>query len=359
MAQSPNILNYTLLQHPPSVDSPFVVLRNSDDYHPERIDLHAGHVYTNALNNLFTAGFKSVLPDWDMFQSANPYGGFHAAARALNNGPIYLADEPDKHDADVIRPLVVGTAREDSRVLRPLLPALPTVKSIFSDARDVRTLLKICNSNAVGGNAGGIDGTSWVVGCFNCMTEFLTDSVTVHELQQTLRWRLQDVHSTFDDAVEHYAVYAFGNRQVAKVDLDTNISVFLRPASFQLLTMTPVRRIMYRDALERGKRGELQGVDVACIGLVDKYNGTVVISAVDVLPKAGSEDPWGYSVTLWARGLLGFYIQGVESVDLGSVVVEVNGEKVEPAWQDQLMVVDTRIDGKEVLQDVQVQILCK
>lgn len=67
MAQSPNIIFNTLLVEPPlapAPDQPHPVARNSDDFFPERLDMHAGHVYINAINNLWTSAFGVEIPDW-------------------------------------------------------------------------------------------------------------------------------------------------------------------------------------------------------------------------------------------------------------------------------------------------------
>lgn len=67
MAQSPNIIFNTSLVEPPSfpaITQPFAVARNSDDFYPERLDMNAGHVYTNAINNIWTSTFSVGIPDW-------------------------------------------------------------------------------------------------------------------------------------------------------------------------------------------------------------------------------------------------------------------------------------------------------
>lgn len=66
MAQSPNIIFNTLLLEPKSRQPlrPLPVARNSDDFHPERLDMHAGHVYTNAINNIWSSAFGFGIPDW-------------------------------------------------------------------------------------------------------------------------------------------------------------------------------------------------------------------------------------------------------------------------------------------------------
>src|SRR5699024_3505069 len=69
-----------------------IPLRNSDDFFPEVPASHQWHVFCNAHNALLTR-FLNVLPDWDMFQTSHPYASFHAAARCVSGGPIYITDE--------------------------------------------------------------------------------------------------------------------------------------------------------------------------------------------------------------------------------------------------------------------------
>jgi Raffinose synthase or seed imbibition protein Sip1 len=38
-----------------------------------------------------------------MFETTNPNALMHAVARVANNGPIYITDEPGKHDIKLIK----------------------------------------------------------------------------------------------------------------------------------------------------------------------------------------------------------------------------------------------------------------
>ncbi len=67
------------------------VTRNSNDFFPDQPESHGTHLVNNAYNSLMTA--QLVLPDWDMFQSGHELGEFHASARAISGGPVYIADK--------------------------------------------------------------------------------------------------------------------------------------------------------------------------------------------------------------------------------------------------------------------------
>ncbi len=113
--------------------------RTSDDYYPERPDLQGLHLHANAQMGMWFGEF--VQPDWDMFQSAHPYGGFHGAARVLSGGPVLLTDELHKHDAALIRRLALA----DGTLLIPDLPGRPAPSSLFADPTRHPRALAICN----------------------------------------------------------------------------------------------------------------------------------------------------------------------------------------------------------------------
>jgi hypothetical protein len=114
MSQSPPILFHAQL---PTIRPP-IVYRNSDDYFPPVPDSHPWHVWANAHNALLTQHLN-VLPDWDMFQTVHDYAGFHAAARCVSGGPVYITDVPGQHDLGLIRQMTVITPRGKTVVLRP------------------------------------------------------------------------------------------------------------------------------------------------------------------------------------------------------------------------------------------------
>ncbi len=125
--------------------------RTSTDFWPRRPETHGLHLYVNAFVSLWFGEFNQ--PDWDMFQSGHEVGPYHAAARAISGGPIYVSDEPDGHDFDLLRRLVLS----DGSIPRCRDIARPTLDCLFTDPTDESCLLKIYNRNAA----------SWVVGAFN------------------------------------------------------------------------------------------------------------------------------------------------------------------------------------------------
>jgi raffinose synthase len=121
------------------------------DFLPNNPESHGVHLYDNAQVGLWFGEF--MLPDWDMFQSGHAWGAYHAAARAICGGPVYVSDKPGEHDAEVVARLVCS----DGSVLRCDAPGRPTLDVLFRDPTREDVLLKIWNHS---GNAG-------VVGVFN------------------------------------------------------------------------------------------------------------------------------------------------------------------------------------------------
>ncbi|KPI39617.1 putative galactinol--sucrose galactosyltransferase 6 [Cyphellophora attinorum] len=124
MSMTPQILFGQLL---PAVGVlPRIVLRTSDDFFPNVETSHPWHVFCNAHNSVLTTHLN-VLGDWDMFQTKlhddtmGNWSGMHAAARAVSGGPIYITDEPGRHDVDLIDQMTARSVRPDEGrvVLRP------------------------------------------------------------------------------------------------------------------------------------------------------------------------------------------------------------------------------------------------
>ena len=97
---------------------PRISLRTSDDYFPDIPPSHPLHLFINAHNALLTKHLN-VLPDWDMFQTKHPYAGFHAAARCLSGGPIYITDVPGQHNVDLIEQITAINLHGRRVTLRP------------------------------------------------------------------------------------------------------------------------------------------------------------------------------------------------------------------------------------------------
>ncbi len=114
MSQVPHIMFYSQL----SRNRPAMLCRNSDDFFPDIPSSHPWHLWVNAHNSLLTQHLN-ILPDWDMFQTLHDYSAFHAAARCVSGGPIYITDTPGRHNVDLIKQMTGVTPRGKTVIFRP------------------------------------------------------------------------------------------------------------------------------------------------------------------------------------------------------------------------------------------------
>ena len=114
MSLFPQWLFYLRLSSP----RPAYPVRSSDDFFPDVPGSHPWHLWANA-HNCILLQLMSVLPDWDMFQTAHEYAGFHAAARCVSGGPIYITDVPREHDIGIILQISGKTPKGMTIIFRP------------------------------------------------------------------------------------------------------------------------------------------------------------------------------------------------------------------------------------------------
>ena len=110
------------------------VARTVEDYFPERdggvgYTLEKGGAAAHVLMALYNSLYFSqmVYTDFDMFESDNTYGAYHAAARAISGGPVYVTDLPGKQNFDVLWPLIDASGR----IIRADLPAMLSEDCLF------------------------------------------------------------------------------------------------------------------------------------------------------------------------------------------------------------------------------------
>lgn len=109
------------------------VARGVEDYFPyepnETYNLQQGNAAAHVLQAIYNDIYFSqmVFSDFDEFESNNPNAVFHAIARAIHNGPIYITDKPGKQNFDVLNKLVYS----DGRIIRSQTSLLPTADCLF------------------------------------------------------------------------------------------------------------------------------------------------------------------------------------------------------------------------------------
>ncbi|KAI8828645.1 raffinose synthase or seed imbibition protein Sip1-domain-containing protein [Chytriomyces cf. hyalinus JEL632] len=101
------------------------MLRSSDDYFPDASNSHAWHILSNSFNSLLLSALDSqpggsgFLLDWDMFQTDHEFAEYHAIARAISNGPVYISDLIGHHDSRIVDRLCCADGRGNSQFLQP------------------------------------------------------------------------------------------------------------------------------------------------------------------------------------------------------------------------------------------------
>ncbi|KAM5547983.1 putative galactinol--sucrose galactosyltransferase 6 [Rosa sericea] len=231
------------------------VVRASDDFYPRDRMSHTIHVAAVAYNSVFLGEF--MLPDWDMFHSLHPAAEYHASARAISGGPVYVSDAPGKHDFELLKKMVLP----DGSVLRARLPGRPTRDCLFTDpARDGVSLLKIWNMNKYTG----------VVGVYNCQGaawSSLERKNAFHETKSdaiTGYVRGRDVHLIKEAATDpdwngDCAVYCNRTGELVTLPHNAAMPLSLKVLEHEIFTVSPIRILA-------------PGVSFAPLGLVDMYN---------------------------------------------------------------------------------------
>ncbi|HEY5703987.1 MAG TPA: Sip1-related alpha-galactosidase [Terrimicrobiaceae bacterium] len=212
------------------------VMRSSDDFFPERPESHGIHLYANAMVGMWFGEF--MLLDWDMFQSSHRRGAFHAAARAVSGGPVYVSDKVGSHDFELLRKLVLS----DGTVLRADYPGRPTRDCLYSNPTREPVLLKIFNLN----------GDCGIIGVFNARhdappDERVAGTVAVSDVPLLRRG--------------DYAAFAHRSGDLWPCAFEEPTTIDLAEGEWELVTFAPV---------ENG---------FAALGLADKFNSARSISS--------------------------------------------------------------------------------
>ena len=222
------------------------IARNSDDYSPDSTQNSKEHVFQNAYNAYWTSNF--AYPDWDMFQSHDPYAEFHAIARAISGGPVYFTDEPGKESPEILRRLALS----DGRLLLLDEPGLVTRDLLLRDVSLEALPLKVFGRITRPGMSAGM------VAAFNV-------NKSAPQVAGTLN--LSDVEAlgaaARGAAPQTVAVYGRGNGQVTLLaGANATLPLSLGAGGYDLFTLAPV---------EGG---------AAIFGLLDKYIGPAAVTSV-------------------------------------------------------------------------------
>jgi len=190
------------------------------------------HLIMAIYNSLYFGNM--VFPDFDMFQSHNPDAKFHAVARAINNGPVYLTDKPGRQDFGVLRPLVYS----DGSLIRSHKALLPTEDCLFQ-LQDNQLFKAFSMVNKTG-----------LLAAFNMAdTSLVTGSISPAQIDGITG--------------EKFFVYEYFSAKSEILSLHENVQVELNRMGCKLFYIIPIEN------------------DFAAIGLADKYNAPATISKIE------------------------------------------------------------------------------
>jgi len=225
------------------------------------------------MNNIYSSNLN-CLPDWDMFQSALPtYAGFHAAARCISGGPIYITDTPGQHDTSLIKQIGAYSPEGYTVALRPSCIALPTDPFV---AYNGNRLLKV-------GNFSGGRGGSSLLAIFN-----------ISESQNSELLLVDDFPGISSEHNYVIRAHTSGEATVVKPGTGSLMPIILPQYGWELFTAVPVVEITYPKSAGHFTFGVL--------GIISAMSG---ISAL-IHQSINTETPHvAVTITLKALGTLG------------------------------------------------------
>ncbi|ODH31435.1 hypothetical protein ACO22_03448 [Paracoccidioides brasiliensis] len=290
MSQAPQIIFHSQIP----TNKPRILLRNSDDFFPDVSTSHPWHVFCNAHNALFTRHLN-VIPDWDMFQTSHPYASFHAAARCVSGGPIYITDVPGEHDINLINQMTAPTTEGNTIILRT---------SVVGTSIDVYHNYNEGQMLRVGCYTGWAKSGSGILGLFNIRAGKTTSLVSI-----------LDFPGISPGSSDKYVIRAHSSGAISPImkpsDQASLVSVSLETKGWEILTMFPVRTFTMQN-IQRSKdihsnsRGATIHTDVAILGLLGKMTGVAAIVTSEIFLIANSR--LKFNINLKALGTLGVYI---------------------------------------------------
>ncbi|KAL8726811.1 MAG: hypothetical protein Q9166_006493 [cf. Caloplaca sp. 2 TL-2023] len=282
MSQIPQILFHSQLP----TNKPRLMVRNSDDFFPDIPSSHPFHIFTNALTSLLTSHLN-VLPDWDMFQTSHPYSSFHAAARCISGGPIYITDTPGQHSLPLIHSMTATTIRSTIRILRPNAVAKCIEAGVYVPY-EAQRFLKIGTYHTGSTSDYGVS----ILGLFNISEQSLSELVP-----------LRDFDGIQNDT--SYIIRAHPSGEISPpMRLDSDfpmVNLALDTKGWNILTAYPLYTIT------PSTPSSLPTTSVAVLGLMGKMTGA---AAVVGTPKFEFRNTSVVKInaTIKALGILGIYI---------------------------------------------------
>ena len=316
MSQVPQILFHTQLP----LNKPRIMVRNSDDFFPDIPASHPWHIFVNAHNSLFTSHLN-ILPDWDMFQTSHPYSAFHAAGRCVSGGPIYITDEPGKHDIALIDAMTARTTHEKTIVLRPSV--IGKTVGIYTAYEEER-LLKV--GTFTGGSTDGVP----ILALFNVSQRPLAELVNLNSFPGIKQ----------DQA---YVVRAHTTGEVSSpMRLDDKtpvISLEVEVKGYEILSAFPLQTLPSNPAST--PTASSAAPQITPLGLLGKMTGAAAI--ISTKTTLVSDHRLQSTIALKALGILGVYISTLPSLSIANNLLILLKGKVVPEHTVSVSSTDGRV----------------
>ncbi|KAI5467333.1 glycoside hydrolase superfamily [Mariannaea sp. PMI_226] len=297
MSQVPQILFHSQMP----TNRPVMVVRNSDDFFPDDPTSHTWHVWANAHNSIFMQ-YLNVLPDWDMFQTVHEYSSFHAAARCVSGGPIYITDVPGEHDLHLIDQMTGLTPRGKTVIFRPSVIG----KTVYPYAGcEDGLLLK------VGSFHGSSQTGNPILAVFNVFSKPLTELIPLFIFPGT------------DPSLE-YVVRAHTTGRVStpiKIGApDSLIAAALPVRGYEIFCAYPLTNVT-------GKRHG--STRIANLGLLGKMTGAAAIVSSQI--NHAENGRVNVDIRVKAFGVLGVYVSSLPSMTIeGDFMATIQGQPIPP-----------------------------
>ncbi|KAL4797598.1 raffinose synthase or seed imbibition protein Sip1-domain-containing protein [Aspergillus venezuelensis] len=318
MSQFPQSIFHSQLP----TNRPTIVARNSDDFFPDIEDSHAWHVFCNAHNALLSR-YLNVLPDWDMFQTSHPYAAYHAAARCVSGGPIYITDTPGKHNLSLIKQITAPTIQNSTIILRPAI--VGRTLDMYQHINEGH-ILRIGTYHGRAGTGSGIMGLFNVSGTVKSTMVVLSDFPGIY------------ASTSPGEREKSYIVRAHTTGKIAdSLTASSIIATKLDKREFEILTAYPA----YSFNLKKFDTP----VNVAVIGLIGKMTGAAALVSSNVFIETSGR--LRVDVALKALGILGTYFSTLPQWDVDEhFMVLISGKPVprRTVWKE---------DGKILALDVE------
>ncbi|CUS08675.1 unnamed protein product, partial [Tuber aestivum] len=224
------------------------------------------------------------------------YAGFHAAARCISGGPIYITDTPGNHNINLIKQISAYSPKGYTVALRPSCIALPTDPFV---AYNSNRLLK------VGSFSGGCGGCS-ILAIFN-----------VSESQNSELLLIDDFPGILPEHDYIIRAHTSGDVTAITPGIGSLMPIILPQYGWELFTAVPVVKIKPPESTGHFTFGVL--------GIISVMSGVSAIIQQSVNTETAHI---AVTVTLKALGTLGFYISDLASRDISKFLVTIAGNVV-------------------------------